>query len=169
MASAPIVKVRVASVSKSVPSNVSGTVTCVSLMRATLNRLNVTPRPATWTARLMSALDCAYTPEFSVSVTTLSSRVTSVNGCGVDAVTVGFSSTTGMTGNCAMSAAPLYPATASGSTVKVSAASVSKSVPSNISSTTTCVSLTRSTSKRFTVTPAIPDTVTLFPTVYRAS
>ena len=113
----------------------------------------------------MSDLDCVYTPVDSVSVTMLSFKVASVNDRGANAVIVGFSSTAAITGNCATNAAPLYPTIASAPILKVRMASVSKSVPSNINLTFTCVSLTRSTSNLLTVTPVIPDTVTLFPTV----
>ena len=84
IASAPTVKVRVASVSKSVPSNISLRVTFVALTRTTSDSRNVTPAiPDTCTALLMSALACVYTPLESVSVTILSLRIVSVKGCGV--------------------------------------------------------------------------------------
>ena len=150
-ASAPTVKMRVASVSKSVPSNSSSTVISVLLTRSTPK---VTPSiPDTATASLISESACSYVPPLRVRVTTLSCSVASVNGEAVEATT----DLVAETGICAVSAGPLYLAMASAPTVKVRVASVSM-LPSNSSSTVISVSLTRSTSKVLIVTPGMPDT-----------
>ena len=75
----------------------------------------------------MLAMDFTYTPLDSVSVTTLSFRVASINDRGAKAVIIGLLSMIALTGNWAPSAAPLYPTTASAPILKVSVAWVSKS------------------------------------------
>ena len=153
MASAPTVKVRVASVSM-LPSNSSSIVTSVSLTRLMAKVPTVTPgMPATVTASLMSKIR-AYVLPLRMRVTTLSCSVASVNGEAVEATTASMIAVTGI---CAVSGDPLYSAMASAPMVKVRIASVLM-LPSNSSSTVISVSLTRSTPKVATVTPSIPDT-----------